>query len=82
MTIDDELTCKDLVELVTEYLDGSMDGRDRARFEAHLAECPGCTTYIEQMRFTIRVLGTLSQDAFEPEARDRLLQAFRTWKHS
>jgi predicted anti-sigma-YlaC factor YlaD len=55
----DEMTCKELVELVTEYLEGTLSALDCGRFEEHLAECPGCHTYLQQMRQTIRVLGRL-----------------------
>ncbi|HET9496536.1 MAG TPA: zf-HC2 domain-containing protein [Chloroflexia bacterium] len=78
----EELTCKELVELVTAYLEGALDPPARARFEQHLAECPGCQTYVEQMRTTIRVLGALTEDAIEPEASNALLSVFRDWKRS
>ena len=54
-----ELTCRDLVELVTDYLEGSLSRRDRARFDAHLAGCANCTEYVKQFRETIRLTGTL-----------------------
>ena len=74
-----ELTCKELVELVTGYLDGSMRGRRRHRFESHLAGCEGCTRYVEQMRATIRATGTLTEEQVTDEQRTVLLTAFRGW---
>ena len=78
----DDLSCQELVELVTAYLDGVLDPAVRARFEHHLSECPGCLAYVEQMRTTVRLLGTLTEDAIEPEAKNALLTVFRDWKHS
>jgi anti-sigma factor RsiW len=49
------MTCQELVELVTDYFDGALDAATRAEFDAHLAVCPGCVTYLEQMRTTIRL---------------------------
>jgi len=74
-----EMTCKDVVELVTAYLDGSMPLTDRARFETHLTECRHCTRYLDQMRETIRLVGRLSEEALSPDARDDLMRLFRTW---
>jgi anti-sigma factor RsiW len=74
------LTCQELVELVTEYLEDVLPREDRARFEAHLAGCEGCSNYLEQMRSTIRVAGALSEASFPPGARDVLLRVFREWK--
>lgn len=76
----EDLTCKQLVELVTEYLEESLPLRERERFERHLAVCPGCNTYLEQMRQTIRAMGELTEDSLEPETRDELLALFRNWK--
>jgi anti-sigma factor RsiW len=77
-----ELPCRELVELVTEYLEGRLPPRDRARFEAHLAECEHCEMYLEQLRRTIGVLGRLPEESLSPEARDALLSAFRDWSRS
>jgi anti-sigma factor RsiW len=76
----DELTCQQLVEIVTEYLEGTLPASDRERFEAHIHDCKGCARYLQQMRTTIRLTGSLTEDGIEPEARDRLLQTFRHWK--
>jgi anti-sigma factor RsiW len=74
-----ELTCRELVELVTEYLEDRLSEADRARFEAHLRLCPDCTEYVEQMRSTLRALGRLPEQRLSPTARADLLQAFRAW---
>ncbi len=76
-----ELTCRDLVELVTEYVERTLSAHDRARFERHLRECEGCSAYLEQMRQTIRTLGQLTEDTVSDEARDSLLRLFRGWKN-
>lgn len=75
-----ELTCRELVELVTEYLEGTLPDAVRARFDAHLKECPHCQTYLEQMRQTITVLGRLNEDTIDPDVREELLRRFRAWK--
>ena len=80
MTAADELSCQELVELVTDYLEGALSAEDRARFEAHLATCRGCTGYVEQMRLTIRLVHRLSEDTLAPDARDELLRTFHDWK--
>jgi anti-sigma factor RsiW len=76
------VSCKELVEAITDYLEGRMAAGDRARFEAHLVECPYCVTYLEQMRETIGALGELSEESLDPNARDELLHAFRGWAAS
>jgi anti-sigma factor RsiW len=74
------LTCREMVELVTDYLEGRLDGADRERFEAHVAECDACTLYIEQMRMTVTALGHIPPETISPEAERELLDAFRTWR--
>ena len=75
-----ELTCKELVEVVTEYLEGRMPVDHRLRLEAHLAFCSGCQTYIAQMRETIRSIGALREEDVSAEARDALLDVLHAWK--
>lgn len=75
-----ELTCKELVELVTEYLEGALPPPEVNRFEAHLSDCPGCTIYVEQIRQTIRVMGEISEESLNKTMRDTLLDVFRDWK--
>jgi len=77
-----EMTCQELVELVTEYLDGTLSPMDRARFEEHLAVCPYCRTYLEQMQQTISAVGKLTEESIAPQTREELLQLFRDWKQS
>jgi anti-sigma factor RsiW len=76
----DEMACKELVEVVTDYLEGTLPDADRRRLEAHLAACPYCVEYIEQFRQTIDALGGLELDTIAPERRQELLEAFRGWR--
>lgn len=75
------LTCAQVVELVTEYLEGGLSPADRARFETHLAACDGCTAYLDQMRVTIAVVGRVGEDDLSEHAKGELLAAFRGWSH-
>jgi len=75
-----KLVCRELVELVTDYLDGTLSRRDRARFEAHIAACANCTQYVEQFRETIRLTGALRESDVSPEAAEALLAEFADWK--
>jgi anti-sigma factor RsiW len=75
-----ELTCKELVELVTDYLEGALSATDHARFERHIAGCDGCTAYLEEMRETITLIGDLHESGVSPAAAERLLKAFHNWK--
>ncbi len=81
MTADD-LACRELVELVTAYLEDALDSMVRARFEEHLAECPYCQTYVEQIRVTIELAGRVDVDQMSPDVRQRLVDAFRSWHSS
>ena len=74
-----EMPCRELTELITDYLEERLSRVDRARFEAHLAECEACRTYLEQFRQTIRVLGHLAEESLSAAARNALLGAFRGW---
>jgi anti-sigma factor RsiW len=76
----EQLSCQELVELVTDYLEGALPDRDRIRFEEHIGSCGGCTRYLEQMRATIRITGELTPGDLTPEAEQTLLDAFRKWK--
>jgi anti-sigma factor RsiW len=73
------ISCRELVELVTEYLEGTLPAERRMLFEEHLAMCDWCVTYLDQMRQTQRALGRLTEDSISGEARDALLDAFRGW---
>jgi anti-sigma factor RsiW len=78
MRLERELACRELVELVTAYLDDALDPDARERFEEHLVFCDGCTNYLEQMRTTIGLAGR-TQVPLAPELEERLLVAFRGW---
>jgi anti-sigma factor RsiW len=75
-----ELACQEFVELVTGYLEGTLPPAERVRFEQHLAVCDGCTTFLEQMRQTVRLLGRLTEEAIPVEGKEKLLTAFHNWK--
>jgi anti-sigma factor RsiW len=80
-----ELSCKEMVEVMTDYLDGTLSPADRARFEAHLPGCRGCRAYLGQMRRTIALLGTLKAEKEEPvseETKRRLVDVLRARQHS
>lgn len=76
------LVCREVVELVTRYLEGAMPADERARFEAHIGVCPNCALYLEQFRQTIAATGHLREADVAPEAKEALLSAFREWKRS
>lgn len=73
------IDCADLVELVTDYLEGVVDEPLRAEIESHLALCPGCDTYLAQMRETIRAVGHVPPESLSPAATAELMAAFRTF---
>ena len=75
-----EITCHELVELVTEYLEEAMAPAERARLELHLARCRPCRHYLDQMRKTIDAVGEIPEESVTPEAREDLLEVFRAWK--
>ena len=75
-----EMTCKELVELVTEYLEGTLPEEVRTQMDRHLSGCEGCTNYLEQMRQTIRLTGQVREENLNPGQRDDLLRLFRDWK--
>jgi anti-sigma factor RsiW len=78
----EQLSCQELVELVTDYLEGALSDEERLRFEEHIGRCDGCNVYLEQMRVTVSALGYLPQDALSPEAEHELVEAFRGWRAS
>ena len=69
--------CRELVELVTDYLDGALAGPDRVRFEAHVAGCEGCGEYVREIRLTVEASARLEPEPMSPELRQRLMDAFR-----
>ena len=76
----DELRCQELVELVTDYVEGAMPRELALRFERHIAKCKGCSAYLEQMRATIELTGRLTPEHVSPQAEADLLTAFRGWR--
>ena len=73
----DPLVCQEFVELVTDYLEGTLPETDRIRFEAHLAECDGCAGYLEDMRRLVGSLNNVVEPPPDPETRQALTRAFR-----
>jgi len=76
----ESLSCQELVELATDYLEGALEAGDLRRFEEHIAGCGGCTRYLAQLRETIRITGTIRTDDLSPEAERTLLAAFADWR--
>jgi len=74
-----EMPCRELVEVITDYLEDALPADDRARFEAHLHECGPCRDYVEQFREVIAASGRLAPEDVPPETRDELARAFRAW---
>jgi anti-sigma factor RsiW len=74
------MTCAELVELVTDYLEDVMPADERSRFEQHLAACEGCSAYVDQMRRVIRMTGRLTEDDVPQPAAGELLRVFRDWR--
>ncbi len=74
------MDCDELVELVTAYLDGSLDLDTRARFDMHLLDCDGCENYLQQFRQTVRTVGRIRDDELDPAFRNRLLDAFKDFR--
>jgi anti-sigma factor RsiW len=75
-----DLVCAQAVELVTEYLEGSLSRRARRRFEAHVKGCPNCQAYLDQIRATIALSGSIEPDDLTPEAQRDLKELYRRWK--
>ncbi|MGZ8631331.1 MAG: anti-sigma factor family protein [Actinomycetota bacterium] len=76
----DDLTCRELVEVITDYVDGAMSTADRARFERHMGECSGCEAVVSQFRTTIEVTGRLTEEQVSEEQRDAMREVFRRWR--
>jgi anti-sigma factor RsiW len=74
------LVCQQAVELMSDYLDGSLSRRDRRRLNAHLALCDACTAYLEQLRVTIAVSGVVSIDDLSPEVLETLTELFERFR--
>jgi anti-sigma factor RsiW len=78
----EELTCKELVELVTDYLEGHLAPMDRSRFEEHISACPGCIHYLQQMQSTLKALAATPSPELPDEIQSALMTAFRNWKRT
>jgi anti-sigma factor (TIGR02949 family) len=76
---DHGLTCREVLDLLTEYLDGALAPVEQARLAAHLEECEACARYLEQFTATIEVTAALREEAVPDDVRESLLAAFRTW---
>jgi predicted anti-sigma-YlaC factor YlaD len=76
------ITCQEVVELVTDYLEGALPSDQVERVEEHLNICEGCDSYVDQMRTAVATVGRLREEDLPPETRDRLMAAFRHWKRS
>ncbi|MFP3963080.1 zf-HC2 domain-containing protein [Actinomadura fulvescens] len=74
------MTCRELVELITAYLDGTLDPDTERRFTAHLAMCDGCVNYLEQIRQAVEAVGALPVERLSDESRDGLMKMFRDWQ--
>ena len=75
-----EMACEELVDVLTDYLDGSLPPDDRQRLEAHLDECPYCVNYLAQMKETIDAMGGVRLESLAPERQEEVLEAFRGWQ--
>lgn len=74
------LTCHEVIELLSDYIEGVLTADDHRRVDEHLALCDGCATYLEQMRETIRLSGMVSEDNVPEPEKSALLDAFRDWR--
>jgi anti-sigma factor RsiW len=73
-------SCQEVVELVTDYLEGALDASTHARFEHHLGLCPGCDTYLRQMEETAARVGSIPVESLSEDAQAMLLDAFRGFR--
>jgi hypothetical protein len=76
----EHVTCQEVVELVTDYLERALPADETSLFEQHIDFCDGCSVYVEQMRTTVVTVGRVTEEGVPPETRERLLTAFREWK--
>jgi anti-sigma factor RsiW len=75
-----DIVCQQAVELVTDYLDGALSRRDRRRFESHLRACPNCSAYLEQIKITIELTGSIQPEDLTPQARTDIVELYRRWR--
>jgi anti-sigma factor RsiW len=76
-----DITCREAVSLITEYLEDALERNDRARLEAHLAECDPCTEHLRQIRITIATTGRVREEELDPLAREDLMALYRRWQN-
>jgi anti-sigma factor RsiW len=77
-----QITCQEIVELLTSYIEDTLPSATAGVVEGHLRICPGCTRYLDQMRMTIAMVGQVREEDLSAEAQEQLLEAFRDWKRS
>jgi anti-sigma factor RsiW len=75
-----DLVCQEAIELLTEYLEGTLSRRQRRRLKNHLDACPNCSAYLEQIRITIRLSGSIEPEDLSPAALDELTELYRRWR--
>jgi hypothetical protein len=78
----EHITCQEVVELVTDFLERELPSDEASLFEQHLNFCDGCVVYVEQMRATVATVGRVTEEDVPPETKERLLAAFREWKRA
>ncbi|MGH2968221.1 MAG: anti-sigma factor family protein [Solirubrobacteraceae bacterium] len=78
----EHISCREVVELVTDYLEGALPPEDAELFEQHLNFCDGCVWYVEQMRATVATVGRIREEDVPEETREKLLAAFRDWRRA
>jgi len=76
----DHITCQEVVELVTGYLEGALSPEETDLFEQHINFCDGCDWYVDEMRTTVATVGKIQEEEIRAETRDKLMTAFRDWK--
>jgi predicted anti-sigma-YlaC factor YlaD len=77
-----DIACRNLVEMVTDYLEDALDADTATRVEEHLVICEPCAVYIDQMRLTSEAVGAAAAETPTPEDRAALLLAFRDWSRT
>jgi anti-sigma factor RsiW len=78
----EHITCQEVVELVTDYIERELPPDEASLFEQHLNFCDGCVVYVEQMRATNATVGRVREEDVPAETKDKLMTAFREWKRS
>ena len=76
----EHVTCQEVVELVSDYLDQALPPEEASLFEQHVNFCDGCDWYLDQIRSTVATVGRITERDVPEETREKLLAAFREWK--